>query len=275
MAKSLSPGLYIVATPIGNLRDISLRALDTLAAVDLIICEDTRVTAKLLQHYGINKPLKPYNDHNGAAVRPAILKELAHKSVALVSDAGTPLISDPGYQLVREAVEKHISITSLPGASSVMTALTLAALPSDRFLFAGFVPVKKGARVEMLTQLKAIPATLIFFERASRLSETLEDMQEILGSRPAVIARELTKLYEETLRGTLGELAKRLAAAPVKGETVILVGASQAEASEAEIETALKKALETMRVKDAAEMVAGAYHLSKKDIYAKALTLKK
>ncbi len=220
------PGLYIVATPIGNLRDITLRALDALNAADLIVCEDTRVSGKLLSHYGISKPTLSYNDHNGPERRPKIMAALTEgKCVALVSDAGTPLVSDPGYKLVREAIERGFYVTTLPGASSVLSALCLSGLPTDRFLFAGFLPAKKEACRKAIQTLANVPSTLVLFESARRLPETLALLQEVLGNREAAVVREITKLYEESRRGTLQELHAHYekAGAP-KGEVVIVVG---------------------------------------------------
>ena len=273
----LAAGLYILATPIGNARDISLRALETLKACDVIAAEDTRVTSKLLAIHAISKPLLAYNDHNGAEIRPKILARLQQgQAVALVSDAGTPLVSDPGYKLVRAAIAAGLSVTALPGASAVLVGLTLSGLPSDRFLFAGFLPAKAGERKSLLEELKDIRATLIFFESAQRLAESLPDMAQVLGDRPGAIARELTKLHEEVRRGSLAELAAHYEkqGAP-KGEVTLLVGpAQQASTDSAKIDAALKAALAFMPVKAAAEMIAGLTDGSRKQIYARALELK-
>jgi len=273
----LAAGLYILATPIGNARDISLRALEPLKACDVIAAEDTRVTSKLLAIHGISKPLLAYNDHNGAQMRPKILARLQQgQAVALVSDAGTPLVSDPGYKLVRAAIAAGLSVTALPGASAVLVGLTLSGLPSDRFLFAGFLPAKAGERKSLLEELKDIRATLIFFESAQRLAESLPDMAQVLGDRPGAIARELTKLHEEVRRGSLAELAAHFEkqGAP-KGEVTLLVGpAQQASTDSAKIDAALKAALAFMPVKAAAEMIAGLTDGSRKQIYARALELK-
>lgn len=270
------PGLYLVATPIGNLKDITLRALEALEAADLIVCEDTRVTGKLLSHYGIHKPTLSYNDHNGAERRPKILAELAAgKCVALVSDAGTPLVSDPGYKLVREAAAAGHHVTALPGASSLLAALTLSALPTDRFLFAGFLSAKQEAAKRELQALAAVPATLVFFESARRLATALALMQDMLGERDAAVARELTKLYEETRRGGLGELAAHYAQAGApKGEVVIVVGPPVAQAdSGGHAEHQLKQLLKSHSVKDAAAIVAEQTGKPRKEIYALALRL--
>src|SRR6266436_3236457 len=208
-APPLPAGLYLVATPIGNLRDITVRALEVLAAADLIACEDTRVTRKLLDRYGITTPLAPYHDHNAAEARPKLIARLAEgAAIALVSDAGTPLVSDPGYKLVRDARAAGASVTALPGASAVLAALTLSGLPTDRFLFEGFLPAKEGARRARINELKRIPGTLVLFETGARIAATLADLAAELGPRQAAICRELTKLYEEVRRGELGMLAR-------------------------------------------------------------------
>jgi 16S rRNA (cytidine1402-2'-O)-methyltransferase len=273
----LAAGLYILATPIGNARDISLRALEVLKACDVIAAEDTRVTAKLLAIHGVSKPLIAYNDHNGAEMRPKILARLEQgQVVVLVSDAGTPLVSDPGYKLVRAAIAANLSIVALPGPSAVLAALTLSGLPSDRFLFAGFLSSKAGERKTMLEEVKGVRATLIFFESAQRLSESLAAMAEVLGNRDAVMARELTKLHEEVRRGPLQELAAHYEkqGAP-KGEVTLLVAPPQAAVPDmARIDAALKSALAFMPVKAAAELIAGLTDGSRKEIYARALELK-
>jgi 16S rRNA (cytidine1402-2'-O)-methyltransferase len=273
----LAAGLYILATPIGNARDISLRALEVLKASTVIAAEDTRVTAKLLAIHGISKPLIAYNDHNGAEMRPKILARLEQgQAVALVSDAGTPLVSDPGYKLVRAAIAAGLPVVALPGPSAVLAGLTLSGLPSDRFLFAGFLPSKAGERKSVLEEVKGVRATLIFFESAQRLSESLATMAEVLGNRDAVMARELTKLHEEVRRGPLIELAAHYEkhGAP-KGEVTLLVAPPQAAAPDmARIDAALTAALAFMPVKAAAELIAGLTDGSRKQIYARALELK-
>ena len=225
VAPPLPAGLYLVATPIGNLRDITVRALEVLAAADLIACEDTRVTRKLLDRYGIATPLTPYHEHNAAEARPKLLARLADgAAIALVSDAGTPLVSDPGYKLVREAQAAGASVTTLPGASAVLAALTLSGLPTDRFLFEGFLPAKEEARRARINELKRIPATLVLFETGARIAAALADLAAELGPRQAAICRELTKLYEEVRRGDLGTLAREAAQADEpRGEIVIVV----------------------------------------------------
>jgi 16S rRNA (cytidine1402-2'-O)-methyltransferase len=277
-SQTLPQGLYLVATPIGNLRDMTLRAIDVLQAADLIVCEDTRVTAKLLSHYAIKKPTLSYNDHNGAIRRPKILSTLEEgKRVALVSDAGTPLISDPGYKLVKEALALGIYVTALPGASSVLTGLSLSGLPSDRFFFAGFLPAKKEACKKELQSLAAIPSTLVFFESARRLAETLVLLHDILGNRDAAVMRELTKLYEETRRGTLAELAAHYAASGApKGEVVIAAGPPLAlEAAEEGMEARLLWLLKSHSVKEAAAVLAEQTGKPRKEIYALALNIRK
>ena len=275
-APALPPGLYVVATPIGNLRDATLRSLEILAACDLIACEDTRVTHRLLDHYGITRPLTPYHDHNAESARPRLLAKLAAGGrVALVSDAGTPLISDPGYKLVREASEAGLAVTAIPGASAPITALILSGLPSDRFLFAGFLPPKSGARRTVLAELRNVPATLLLFETGPRLTDSLADCHQVLGDRPAAVARELTKLHEEVRRGALSELARHYQeAGPPKGEIVLVIGPPET-ATEApmDVDAALTAALEQMGVKEAATAVAAASGLPRREIYARALAL--
>lgn len=279
-AEALPPGLYIVATPIGNLRDITLRALDVLTAADRIACEDTRVTAKLLAAYGLKKSLTPYHDHNAAAARPKLLAAIADgAAVALVSDAGTPLISDPGYKLAAEAAAAGHRVVPIPGPSAAVAALSAAGLPSDKFLFAGFPPQKGGKRARWLAPLLAIDATLILYEGPSRLADTLQAVADVAPDRPVAVMRELTKLYEEHRRGTAVELAAHYrAAGPPKGEIVVLIGppdAAEGETGEAELDALLGRALASMSVKDAAKTVAAATGLPKKTVYARALELGK
>jgi 16S rRNA (cytidine1402-2'-O)-methyltransferase len=273
----LAAGLYIVATPIGNARDITLRALDVLKGCSVIAAEDTRVTAKLLAIHGIARPMVPYNDHNGREMRPRLLARLEKgEAVALVSDAGTPLVSDPGYKLAREAIAAGLSVDALPGASAVLTGLALSGLPSDRFLFAGFLSAKAGERQSALEELKAVRATLIFFESAQRLADSLAAMAGVLGDRPAAVARELTKLHEEVRRGALSELAAQYAKAGAPtGEVTILVGPpDEVVVDSAKTDAALKAALAFMPVKAAADLVAGLTDSSRKALYAKALELR-
>ena len=278
-AGEISPGLHIVATPIGNARDLTLRALDVLHGVDLIAAEDTRVTSKLLAIHGIQKTLSAYNDHNGMRERPRLLKMMAEgKRVALVSDAGTPLVSDPGYKLVREALLLGLAVHAIPGPSAALTALTLAGLPTDRFLFAGFLPAKGTDRRRAIGAVAGVAATLVFFEAPHRLSESLADLAELLGDRPAVVARELTKLFEEVRRSSLAELAAHYAAFPdVKGEIVLVIGAPPADAApdEETLDAALRVALAGASVKDAAAEVAARFGRQRRDVYARALALKR
>lgn len=274
--KPVSPGLYLVATPIGNLRDITLRALDVLAAADLVLAEDTRVTARLLAAYGINKKLVRYDDHIGENVRPKVMAALASgQTVAMVSDAGTPLVSDPGYRLALDAIAAGHKVHPIPGPSSVLAALSLAGLPSDRFLFAGFTPHRSAGRVAMFEELKGVRATLIFFETGPRLRASLADMAQVLGDRPAAVARELTKLYEECVRGPLTALAADPRLEAPKGEIVVLVGPGEDEAAtEADADAALSEALERMGPADAASEVARSLGLNRKALYRRALELK-
>jgi 16S rRNA (cytidine1402-2'-O)-methyltransferase len=276
-AEPIAPGLHVVATPIGNLRDITLRALATLAAADAVIAEDTRVSRNLLAHYGVTTPLVAYHEHNAAVVRPHLLARLAQgDALALISDAGTPLVSDPGYKLVAEALAAGIAVTSVPGPSAVLAALVIAGLPTDRFFFEGFLPPKSAARRARLNQLAFVPGTLVFFESPRRLAEMLADLAAELGDRPAAVARELTKLYETTRRGTLGELAAHFGGeAPPKGEIVVLVGPPEAVApiAEEELDRLLRGALESLSVKDAAAAVSAQTGAPRRQVYARALTL--
>jgi len=273
----IEPGLYLVATPIGNLRDITLRALDVLSAADRIVCEDSRVTRKLLTAYNLSRPLVSYHEHNAEKVRPRLIQALQDgQSVALVSDAGTPLISDPGFKLVRSILEAGLPVTSIPGPSAALTALTLSGLPTDRFFFAGFLPPKAGARRSALGTLAAIPATLVFFESARRLAATLGDMTEVLGDRPAALTRELTKRFEEVRRGALSDLAARIAAdGPPKGEIAVVVAGCGPQAP-VDIETLderLRAALAGASLRDAVAAVAAATGLPRRQVYARALEL--
>jgi 16S rRNA (cytidine1402-2'-O)-methyltransferase len=273
--KALEPGLYVVATPIGNLRDITLRALDVLAGADLVLAEDTRVTGKLLSAYGISSRLLRYDEHQAEQARPRILAALADgKVVALVSDAGTPLISDPGYKLVREVAAEGYRVYPIPGASALLAGLSVGGLPTDRFLFAGFPPPKSAARRTFLEELAGIRATLVFFEGGSRLADSLADMANVLGEREAVVCRELTKLYETVSRGGLAELAADPRFEHPKGELVILVGPGREEqATAADADTALRDALSRLRPAEAATEVAKALGLPRRDLYRRAMTL--
>ena len=274
-----SPGLYLVATPIGNTGDITLRALELLKTADVVACEDTRVTAKLLTRFGIHAHTLPYHEHNAAGMRPKLMEKLrAGQVVALVSDAGTPLISDPGYKLVQAVVEAGLPVTALPGASALLTALQLSGLPSDRFLFLGFLPNKSAARRAAIEEVSGLDATLVCYESAQRLAAMLADLAETLGPRPAAVARELTKLYEEVRRGNLPELAAHYAeAGPPKGEVVVVIGPpadSEAETlDEAGLDAALGRALATSSLRDAVAEIARLSGQPRKAVYARALAL--
>ncbi len=277
-APQLAPGLYLVATPIGNLRDVTLRALEILAAADLVACEDTRVTRKLFGHYGCSTPLLAYHDHNAETARPKIIERLAAGgAVALVSDAGTPLISDPGYKLVRAAAAAGHAVTAAPGPSSALMALTIAGLPTDRFFFEGFLPAKQGARRSRIAELARIPATLVLFESGPRLAATLADLAAGLGAREAAIARELTKLHEEVRRGDLHTLAADYAAgAETRGEIVIVTAPPAAEQpSAADIDALLRAALARTSVKEAVAEVAAATGVPRRAVYSRALAMTK
>jgi len=271
----LPPGLYIVATPIGNLGDITRRSVDVLARCDAIACEDTRVTAKLLRHLEISKPLWRYDDHSAVADRDRLLEAMRHKAVVLVSDAGTPLVSDPGYRLVRQARATGIPVTSLPGPSAPVVALTLSGLPSDRFLFAGFLPSKDKARRDVLEELAAVRTTLLFFETAPRLTRSLEAIGEVLPGRKVAVARELTKLHEECRTGTAAELAAYYEAHPPKGEIVLLVGPpAEEKTGAADVDAMLRAALVAEKPSQAAAQVAKATSLDRETLYARALELR-
>jgi 16S rRNA (cytidine1402-2'-O)-methyltransferase len=273
-----APGLHIVATPIGNLGDITLRALETLAGADAIACEDTRVTRKLLDRYVITTPLTPYHDHNAEQARPALLRRLGEgASIALVSDAGTPLISDPGFKLVRAAHEAGHAVTALPGASATLAALTTAGLPTDQFFFAGFLPPKQGARRTRIAELARIPATLVLFETGPRLAATLADLSTELGPREAAICRELTKLHEEVRRGDLVSLAKSSPDSELRGEFVLVVGPPRAAAqpSASETDTLLRAAMARVSLKDAVGEVADVTGMPRRELYQRALELSK
>ena len=273
----LAAGLYVVATPIGNLRDITLRALDVLAQADLVLCEDTRVTGKLLHAYGISAKLERHDEHAAERARPKAMAALAEgKRVALVSDAGTPLISDPGYRLVREVAAEGHAVFPVPGASALVAGLSAAGLPTDRFLFVGFPPPKSAARRTFLADLAGIRATLVFYEGGSRLADSLAEMAAVLGEREAVVCRELTKLYETIYRGPLSTLAADPRLDAPKGEIVILVEAGrETEATAEDADAALADALTRLKPADAAAEVAKALGLSRRDLYRRAMELKR
>ncbi len=274
--RPVSPGLYLVATPIGNLRDMTLRALDVLAAADLVLAEDTRVTAKLLTAYGLRTRLERCDDHaSAAAAELAVQRVAAGEVVALVSDAGTPMVSDPGFVVARAVIAEGLPIHPVPGASSLLAALCLAGLPADRVLFAGFLPPKSGARRTMLEELKPGRQTLVFFESGPRLADSLADMAEVLGPRPATVCRELTKLYEEAVRGALPDLARDPRCQAPKGEIVVVIGPGETEAvSAADAEAALVEALARLPPGEAASEVARAFDLPRKALYRRAVELK-
>lgn len=278
---TLAPGLYLVATPIGAARDITLRALDILAQADVLAAEDTRTLRHLMDIHGIalgSRPLWAYHDHNGAAMRPRILAALAGgRSVAYCSEAGTPGVADPGYQLVRAAVEAGAPVTGAPGPTAAVLALSLSGLPSDRFLFAGFPPAQAGPRGRWLDEIGSVPGTLILYESPKRVQRLLTELCERWGEpRPAALCRELTKRFEEVRRGTLGSLRDDLSAAPVRGEVVLVVGPPLAVVpSEGDLDAALVEALGRARVKEAATEVAEALGLPRRDVYQRALALKR
>ncbi|WEK44536.1 MAG: 16S rRNA (cytidine(1402)-2'-O)-methyltransferase [Candidatus Sphingomonas colombiensis] len=276
LVNSLSPGLYIVATPIGNLADLSPRAAEVLAHADLIAVEDTRVTATLLRHIAAKRPMQAYHDHNADAVRPGLIARMGSEVIALVSDAGTPLISDPGYKLVRDARAAGHQVVTIPGPCAAIAALTLAGLPTDRFLFMGFLPAKAGARATTIAEVAAIRATLVFYESGPRLGAALAALAEGLGDREAAVTREITKKFEEAVTGTLSTLAARYADAPPKGEIVIVVGppGEAPPASAEDADAALAEALTRLPVSKAAGEVAKRLGLDRRALYARAMEIK-
>lgn len=273
MSESLPPGLYIVATPIGNLGDLSTRAADTLRRADRILAEDTRVTGKLLHHIGAKVPMTRYDDHSSEEARERIVAQLGEQAIALVSDAGTPLISDPGYKLVRSARAAGRAVHTIPGPSAAIAALTLAGLPTDRFLFLGFLPAKMKARADAIAEIATIKATLLLYESGPRLSKTLAALADGLGAREAAVAREISKLHEECITGTLGQLAERYANAAPKGEIVIVVAPPPEDrlASNDELDAALDEALTRLSPSRAAAEVAEQLSVPRKRAYARAL----
>jgi 16S rRNA (cytidine1402-2'-O)-methyltransferase len=277
-ADPIAPGLHVVATPIGNLGDITIRALATLASADTVLCEDTRTSGKLMERFAIRTRLSPYHEHNAQKVRPEILERLSQgAAIALISDAGMPLVSDPGYRLVKEAAALGIPVTACPGPSAVLTGLALSGLPTDRFLFAGFVPQKQGERKRVFAEFAALKATLIFFESPHRIIETLHDLGAALPGRSVAVTRELTKLHEEVLRGTAEEIAAQLESrASVKGEITLLVGPPGEEeaVSEEDLDAAIAAALATMPASKAASELAKRFNLNRADIYQRILAVK-
>jgi 16S rRNA (cytidine1402-2'-O)-methyltransferase len=276
MNPDLMPGLYIVATPIGNLGDLSPRAAAVLAGAAVIAVEDSRVTAKLLRHIGVKRPMMPYHDHSAEGVRPGLVARMGTEAVALVSDAGTPLISDPGYKLVRDARAAGHNVVTIPGPCAAVAALTLAGLPTDRFLYLGFLPPKAQARATAIAEVAAIRATLVLYESGPRLGVTLAALAEGLGEREAAVTREITKRFEEAVTGTLGELAARYAEAPPKGEIVIVIAppGEAAPASADEAELALTEALTRLPMAKAVSEVAKKLGVDRKALYARALAMK-
>jgi 16S rRNA (cytidine1402-2'-O)-methyltransferase len=276
MNETLPPGLYIVATPIGNLGDLSPRAADILSRADLIAAEDTRVTAKLLRHIGAERPMIPYHDHNGDRVRPGLVARLAGEAIALVSDAGTPMISDPGFKLVREARAAGARVVTLPGPCAAVAALTLAGLPTDRFLFMGFLPSKEKARADAIAEVATLRASLVLYESGPRLGAALAALAKGLGDRQAAVAREISKAFEECVAGTLSELADRYADTGPRGEIVIVIG-PPGEAPPRQVDdldALLREALERLPVAKAAKEVAAATGLDRHHLYNRALELK-
>ena len=278
-AERLAPGLHVVATPIGNMRDITFRAVATLAGADAVLAEDKRVSSGLLAHYGVTTPLVAYHEHNAAAVRPRLIARLkAGEALALISDAGTPLVSDPGFKLVADAIAEGIEVFAAPGASAVMAALVVAGLPTDRFFFEGFLPAKSAARRQRIAELAAIPGTLVFFESPRRAAEALADLAAVLGPRNAAMARELTKHFETVRRGTLADLAQALSSEPTpKGEIVLLVAPPGAGVDAVDLagdlDTRLRAALARHSVKDAASVVAAETGQPRRIIYARAIEI--
>lgn len=273
----LAPGLYLVATPIGNARDITLRAIDVLAGADVIAAEDTRSARRLMDIHGVrlgDRPVLAYHDHNGPRMRPRLLREVADgRSVAYVSDAGTPLVADPGYRLAAEAREADLPVFAVPGPSAALAALSVSGLPSDRFLFAGFPPTQAGARKRWLRELAGVPATLILFESAKRCSRSVPDLIEVLGGqRKAALCRELTKLHEEVRRGTLDDILEGIASDPPRGEVVIVIDRA-GESAPVDLDSELEKALASMSVRDASDYVAAATGLPRREVYQAALRL--
>ncbi len=275
----LQAGLYLIATPIGTARDITLRALDLLLSADVLVAEDTRSLRRLMEIHGVpvgERPMYSYHEHNGAQMRPRLMAAIGEgKSVLYASEAGTPMISDPGFDLARAAREAGYAVTSAPGPSAVITALTLAGLPTDRFMFAGFLPSAKGARRRALEEVSGVPATLVFYESPARVAAMLADAAEILGDREAALARELTKKFEEVRRGTLSELALSASEQPPKGEIVVLVDRRSEKISESVPELALKQRMQEMSIRDAVDLVAAETGLPRRKVYQMALEIER
>ncbi|HWV82438.1 MAG TPA: 16S rRNA (cytidine(1402)-2'-O)-methyltransferase [Hyphomicrobiaceae bacterium] len=276
MAEPLAGGLYVVATPIGNLGDMTVRAVTTLARADAILCEDTRVSRTLLERYAIERPLRAFHEHNEDAEQARVLAEIAGgQAIALISDAGTPLLSDPGFKLVRAAIAAGHPVTALPGASAILTGLALSGLPTDGFFFGGFLPNKQAARRTRLEALAAIPGSIVLFESPSRIADALADVAAVLGDREVVVARELTKRFEEVRRGLAAVLAAELDAHPIKGEIVLVIApAPPREVSDAEIESALRSALATSSLRDAVRLVTDDLGAARSRVYQTGLRLK-
>ncbi len=275
----LAPGLHLVSTPIGAARDITLRALDTLASADVLAAEDTRTLRRLMDIHGVplgSRPLVAYHDHNGPAMRPKLLAHLAAgRSVAYASEAGTPLVADPGFALARDTIAAGVSVSAVPGASAVLAALAVAGLPTDRFLFAGFPPASRAGRRAFLVEVAAIPATLVLYESPKRVGDLLTELADVAGGeRRAVLCRELTKRFEEVVRGTLDELAGRFSGAGTRGEVVVVIDrAERAAAASVDVDAALRAALAGMSVRDAAEAVSAALGVPRREVYQAALKL--
>lgn len=277
-APALVPGLHLVATPLGNLADVSLRSLAVLAAADIVLCEDTRITSRLMQHYSIATRLKPYHDHNAASVRPMLLKRLAAgDAVALVSDAGMPMVSDPGYKLVRDCIAQGIAVDVVPGPTAPVTALVLSGLPSDRFMFAGFLSAKSGARSRQLRELSAIPATLLVFESASRIEASLKDVAQCMANRPMAVAREMTKRHQEVLRGTARDIIEQLSGRPaLKGEITMVISppGEVPEVSREEVSSRLSELLRDYPASKAASILAKETGKPRAGLYDLAVAMK-
>ncbi len=275
-ARDLAPGLYLVATPIGNLRDITLRALDVLSGADLVLAEDTRMSRRLFDAYGLRPKCTAYHEHSASALRENVLAQLeSGAKIALISDAGTPLISDPGYKLVREAADRQIAVFAIPGPSAALAALTVSGLPTDKFLFAGFLPPKSAARIRALEALKPVPASLVFYETARRIEVVIKDMAQVFGPRPAMLARELTKRYESLYRAPLDQLVAQIPTEEQRGEMVLVVAPPEGKEQwdDAQVDEALGHAMQNNSLKSAVDEVTGISGRARKDVYRRALAL--